>query len=128
MNGDIASRADIEQLVNSFYERVHQEAVLSPIFALPQDVWQHHVGRVVDFWDNWLFETGAYTGGMMAVHIAAHLQHQLSVDKFERWLALWFLSVDSLFEGPKADFAKAKALEVGQLMSAKLNGGAYPML
>ena len=118
---DIQDREDIENLVNSFYEKVHKDFDLAPIFEMPQDQWERHLIRVVNFWENWLFQTGSYTGGMMWVHLQANEKHQLTTEKFERWLALWFMSVDTLFEGERAEFVKKKALEIGQIMNAKMN-------
>lgn len=118
---DIQTRADIEKMVLTFYEKVHQEPQLAPIFEMPESEWTRHITRVVNFWENWLFQTGAYQGGMMWVHIQANQKHPLTTERFERWLALWFLTVDSLFEGEKAIFVKNKALEIGQIMNAKFN-------
>lgn len=121
MKLDIASRADVELLVNTFYEKVHNEPKLAPAFRMPEEQWNSHVQRTYNFWDNWLFNTGAYNGGMMWVHAQKHNEHPLTTDLFERWLALWFMAVDELFEGKNATFVKNKALEIGQIMNAKLN-------
>jgi hemoglobin len=118
---DIQNREDIELLVNNFYERVHNEPNLAPIFEMPAEHWRTHITRVVNFWENWLFQTGSYTGGMMWVHLQANEKNKLTTERFEQWLALWFLTIDSLFAGEKADFVKNKALEIGQIMNAKFN-------
>ena len=118
---DIQNREDIELLVNNFYERVHHEPNLAPVFEMPEEHWGTHITRVVNFWENWLFQTGSYTGGMMWVHLQANEKNRLTTERFEQWLALWFLTTDSLFAGEKADFVKNKALEIGQIMNAKFN-------
>jgi hemoglobin len=121
---DIQNRADVENLVISFYEKVHKEPKLAPVFEMPEEIWQIHLTRVINFWENWLFQTGSYTGGMMWVHLQANEKHKLTTDLFERWLALWFLTTDGLFMGKNADFVKNKALEIGQIMNAKMNASA----
>ncbi len=121
MNPDIKTRTDIQQIVMTFYEKVHHEPALAPIFEMPESEWERHITRVVNFWENWLFQTGSYQGGMMWVHLQANEKHRLTTERFERWLALWFLTVDSLFEGENATFVKNKALEIGQIMNAKFN-------
>ena len=121
---DIQNRADITLLVNSFYERVHTEPNLAPIFEMPQEDFQNHTIRVVNFWENWLFQTGSYTGGMMWVHLQANQTHRLTTERFEQWLALWFLTTDALFAGKNADFVKNKALEIGEIMNVKFNSEA----
>lgn len=118
---DIQNRTDIELLVNNFYERVHNEPNLAPVFAIPAEQWNMHITRVVNFWENWLFQTGSYNGGMMWVHLQANEKNRLTTERFEQWLSLWFLSIDSLFIGEKADFIKSKALEIGQIMNTKFN-------
>jgi hemoglobin len=39
---------------------------------------------------------------------------------FERWLALWFGTVDELFAGDRANLAKTHALRVGQAFHQRL--------
>lgn len=118
---DIENRTDVEKLVTSFYEKVHQEPKLAPVFAMPQTEFERHLERTFNFWENWLFQTGNYHGGMMWVHIQKHAEHPLTTELFERWLALWFLTVDELFVGKNANFVKKKALEIGQVMNHRLN-------
>ncbi len=121
MMKDILNREDIELLVSTFYEKVHTDLHLAPIFVMSEEHWNLHFTRVVNFWENWLFQTGSYDGGMMWVHLEANQKFPLTTERFERWLALWFLSTDSLFVGENADFVKGKALEIGQIMHAKMN-------
>jgi hemoglobin len=118
---DIENRNDVERLVNAFYENVLNDVQMKPIFIPSQEHWPSHVERVYNFWDNWLFQTGSYTGGMMWVHLERHKTHPLTPQLFERWLAYWFTTTDLLFKGKNADFVKSKALEIGQIMNAKLN-------
>jgi hemoglobin len=119
---DIRNRNDVKKLVDLFYENLLNDDNMSPIFAPSMEHWPQHVERVYNFWDNWLFQTGSYTGGMMWVHIERHRTHPLTTEHFERWLAYWNTVTDALFEGENADFVKKKALEIGQIMNAKLNG------
>jgi hemoglobin len=116
---DIENRKDIEKLVNSFYGQVRKSTFLVPIFDMPESEWQRHLPRMYNFWDNMLFQTGGYTGGMMWVHSQVNEKHQLTAEHFEHWLSLFFGTVDLLFEGKNADFVKNKAHEVGQIMNAK---------
>jgi len=98
----IQNRTDIELLVNNFYERVHNEANLAQVFAIPAEQWDMQITRVVNFWENWLFQTGSYNGGLMWVNLQANEKHPLTTERYERWLALWFLTTDLLFAGKKA--------------------------
>lgn len=123
---DIESRQDIEFLVNKFYEKVHAEPNLAPVFEMPEAAFEHHLQRTYNFWENWLFQTGNYGGGMMWVHLQKHKETPLTTERFEYWLALWFRSVDELFAGERAEFVKKKALEIGQMMNGRLNSTQTP--
>ncbi|PWK26252.1 hemoglobin [Arcicella aurantiaca] len=118
---DINNRTDVEKLVTTFYENVHKDPLLAPIFEMPTEEWTRHLTRAVNFWENWLFDTGSYTGGMMWVHAQANMAHGLTTERFEHWLSHWFSTVDSLFTGENATFVKNKALEIGQIMNSKFN-------
>ncbi len=118
---EIENRKDIENLVQHFYAYVHSDPKMAPIFVMPEERWNIHLERTYNFWDNWLFETGDYKGGLMWAHIEKNQTHSISTELFERWLGHWFRSVDELFIGDKAEFLKSKALELGQMMNARLN-------
>ncbi len=118
---DIHNRTDLENLVKTFYVNLHKDPLLSKIFEMPEDQWNSHLIRAVNFWENWLFHTGSYTGGMMWTHAEAHQKHGLTTERFEHWLYHWFSTVDMLFSGENATFVKNKALEIGQILNAKFN-------
>jgi hemoglobin len=118
---DINNRKDIENLVKTFYENVHKDPLLTTIFEMPEEEWSKHLTRAVNFWENWLFQTGSYTGGMMWTHAEANQKHGLTTERFEHWLAHWFSTVDMMFTGENATFVKNKALEIGQILDSKFN-------
>ncbi len=118
---DINSREDVENLVNRFYEYVHADPKMAPVFVMPKEQFERHLERTYNFWDNWLFQTGNYHGGLMWAHIEKNMQYPITTELFERWLAHWFRTTDELFKGDKAEFVKSKALELGQMMNARLN-------
>lgn len=119
---DILSRDDVSTLIDSFYKKVHKNDLLAPIFVMPEDQWSNHLTRTINFWDNMLFGTGSYKGGLMWAHIEKHREHPFTPEHFENWLSCWFLSVDEMYTGPNATFVKEKALQVGQIMNHKFNG------
>jgi len=119
---DILTRTDVERLVNTFYGYVRGEPELGPVFNDVVNVdWETHLPKMYNFWENILFQTGSYKGGMMWVHLNVNAQVPLHTDLFERWLALFFFTVDELFAGPNAEAAKAHALRVAEVMNAKLS-------
>ncbi len=118
---DIQNKADVELLVNTFYRYVHEDPLMAPVFQMPAEQFERHLQRTYNFWDNWLFQTGSYQGGLMWAHIEKNMSYPLSTEMFEHWLAHWFRATDELFAGERADFVKSKALELGQIMNARLN-------
>jgi truncated hemoglobin YjbI len=44
---------------------------------------------------------------------------QLNMDLFNRWVDLFKMTVDSLFEGEKAELAKQRAVVLGWTMGSK---------
>jgi hemoglobin len=117
---DVKSRKDIEKIVANFYEKLLSDEKLSHIFK-PLNL-EKHLPVVCNFWENMLFQTGNYGGGMMWVHLQQNEKTPFTTELFERWLALFFMTIDQGFQGENADFMKKKALEIGQIMNAKMSG------
>jgi hemoglobin len=114
---DITSRADIERLVNTFYERVRGDELLGPIFdTVAQVDWDAHLPKMYAFWDAVLFGTTGFKGNPMAVHRALAQKTPLTPREFERWLGIFNQSVDALFAGPMADEAKIRAVRIAATM------------
>lgn len=119
---DIENRDDIKILIDTFYDGVLNDSIMRPVFEESLPHWEHHKTRVVGFWENWLFQSGTYDGGMMWKHSARHANHPMTTERFERWLAYWITTVDQLFHGKNAEFVKSKALEIGNVLHNRLNG------
>lgn len=118
---DIRSRADLEQLVKTFYERLLSDPLMSPIFNdVAQINLEEHLPVLVDFWDSVLFYSAKYKGNAMAPHIRLHEKFPLEQQHFKRWLAFFNLSVDEHFEGEKAQLAKDRANSIALLMKVKV--------
>ena len=121
MKKDIDNRKDIEQLVNTFYKKVIADNKLGYIF---NDValvnWSTHFVIMYDFWENVILFTGSYEGNPVDLH--KHLHHIQPLDKthFNRWNKLFLDTVSELFEGPKADLAKERALSISGIISKKI--------
>jgi hemoglobin len=118
---DIENREDIQVLIDTFYDGVLNDPIMRPVFEESLPHWEHHKKRVVGFWENWLFQSGTYDGGMMWKHSARHATQPMTTERFERWLAYWITTVDQLFEGKNAEFVKSKALEIGNVLHNRLN-------
>ncbi|QBJ95376.1 group III truncated hemoglobin [Rhodococcus sp. ABRD24] len=107
---ELASRADVDRLLRSFYERALVDPLLAPVFETLAVVGlDEHLPVVGDFWEQILFRTARYRGHLGPVHEALHRQHDLTDERFERWLVLWCDTVDESFAGVDAERAKSKA-------------------
>jgi hemoglobin len=114
---DIDSRADIERLVNDFYERVRGDELLRPIFDdVAQTDWARHLPKMYDFWEGVLFGVAGFRGNPLAVHRELACRVPLREREFGRWLDLFHESVDTLFCGPCAEDAKTRALRIAAVM------------
>ena len=118
---DIRDRDDIVRLVTAFYGTLFDDPVLGPIFRdIAMVDLARHIPTFADFWENILFQTGAYRGGLMAAHIKVHLLEPLATHHLQRWLDTWESTIDELFVGPRANHAKVQASRVGVNMLQRL--------
>lgn len=118
---DLSDRNDIKHQVDTFYGYMHADPLMAPFFNIPTEEMERHLERTYNFWDNWLFQTGSYKGGLMWAHLEKNEQMKMTTTHFEHWLAHWFRALDENFQGPNADFLKSKALELGQFINRRLN-------
>lgn len=114
---DIQNDEDIRTLVHSFYEKVQDDKRLGYIFNDFADVdWNHHLPRMISFWSNILFQTGKYKGRPFRQHLPLPLE----MDDFRIWLTLFKNTVDELFEGEKAEYAKEMASKIAATFSIRM--------
>ena len=121
MKEDIVDRRDVEKLVRTFYDSVFEDTVIGYIFTEVADVdWDAHFPVMFDFWEMVLFGKANYKGNPMTKHIDLNRTVRLSQDHFDRWLELWGNTIDSLFEGERAEMAKSRAKSMALLMMHKI--------
>lgn len=122
MKKDIENRNDILKIVTVFYQKLLSDTLLQPIFEefKDQDKLRSHLEILVDFWDNVLFYSGAYSRNAMQPHL--DLQDKFSFTKahFDRWLQLFSDSVDEHFEGNNSHAIKSRALSIATVMQIKI--------
>lgn len=121
--GDLAGRAEIEILVNAFYDQVRSDDLLGPIFDQVARVdWSAHLPKMYAFWETVLFRSGGYTGNPLAAHARLTPLTAMGRPQFDRWLELFQATVDRLFAGPNADHIKNCAADMAQVIHARING------
>src|SRR6188768_2110504 len=107
MKRDIENRKGVEQLINSFYNKVKQDDLIGFIFNDVAKVnWEKHLPGMYDFWESIIFLNNKYYGNPMEVHMYLNHRVQLKKKHFKRWLNLLAETVDKLFEGKRANLVK----------------------
>jgi hemoglobin len=114
---DITDRRDVACLVNVFYARVRDDRLLGPIFDDVAHVdWATHLPRMYDFWESVLFGTATFKGRPLTVHQELARRTPLTAGAFDRWVVLFQMTVDDLFTGTMADYAKKSAVRIAATM------------
>lgn len=111
---EIEKREDVYKLVSSFYAKIRVDEILGPIFnkmLTTDEIWAEHLEKLTDFWETNLFHIVKFKGNPMEAHQRADKanHYSMSQDHFHHWLMMWNGTVNSLFEGEKAELAKEKA-------------------
>lgn len=121
---DINSRADIEQLMTRFYDKVKRDDVIGYIFNdIAKTNWEHHIPVIVDFWEGILLDTTTYRRNAMDVHYQLHQKEPFRREFFDRWLFLFKETLDEMFEGPRAGLAWKRGKSIADLMAFRMLGG-----
>lgn len=76
----------IDTLVEQFYSKVRDDALLGPIFASRITDWPPHLARMKAFWGSVLHQSGGFSGNPMLKHIAIP---GIERTEFEHWLKLF---------------------------------------
>lgn len=115
---DIQTLDDIKLLVDQFYGKVRENELIGPIFdGVIKDKWPEHLDKMYRFWESILLGNNTYNGRPFPPH--AHLPVQL--EHFDQWKALWFETLDELFEGDVAEMAKWRATKIAEVFHAKIS-------
>ncbi len=119
---DITSRADIENLVRTFYGQVREHPEIGAFFNKTISDWPSHIERLSDFWETNLFFVKAYKGNPLKIHLDVDLRFDQSIQQshFGNWLELWFSTVDRLFQGKNATLAKERARNMAHIMFIRI--------
>jgi hemoglobin len=115
---DITTIDDIKIMVNTFYDKVRQDDVLSAIFnGIIQDRWPSHLEKMYRFWQTVLLNEHTYSGSPFP----PHAKLPVDVTHFERWKKLFSATVDENFSGSVANEAKWRAEKMAELFQVKID-------
>lgn len=114
---DIQTEEDVELMVNSFYDKVNKDELLSYVFNDFSKVnWKAHLPKMYRFWNTLIFGKQSYKGSPFDSHIS------LPVNKthFDRWIQLFDINIDEHFKGEVADNTKLRAKSIAYVFQSKL--------
>ncbi|MCF4101405.1 group III truncated hemoglobin [Gillisia sp. M10.2A] len=122
MKKDIEDAEDIKQLVDSFYKKVQQDELIGYIFNDVAKVnWEKHLPIMYNFWETLLLEKTSFTGNPMLKHRMLSKKTPLAQEHFDRWLKLWYTTIDASFVGSVAEAAKTRSKSIADLMWYKIS-------
>lgn len=111
----LKNREDVTFLVQSFYECVLKDELLSPFFKKLD--FDKHLPKMIDFWGFVLLGETGYTTNV----IEKHLHMPLKAEHFERWLSLFHQTLNTYFEGENLETAKQRAYTIAWTTKSKMN-------
>ena len=113
------TESSIIQLVDTFYARVRDDAVLSPVFeAKLAGRWHEHMPRMYAFWTKVLLGTGEFQGNVFGKHMVLP---GIETEHFVRWLTLFRLTAIDVFGIDGA----TEAMTVAQRIASSLQLGFF---
>ncbi len=122
MAKDIENRLDIEKLIDSFYQKVRQDATIGYIFNDVVKInWAHHTPLIVDFWESILLDNPIYKKNAMEVHYDLNKKEPLQKVHFDAWIQLFTTTIDEMYEGKITELAKTRAKSIANLMLFKMS-------
>lgn len=117
---DIETREDIDALMQKFYKRAFADEEIGFIFT---DVvklnLEKHLPIIGDFWDSLLLGSKNYQKhgrNPLQIHGEINQKTPLTAEHFRRWLKIFRTTVDQMFAGTRADFAKSRAEAIANRM------------
>lgn len=99
---DINNIDDIRLFVDEFYAKVRIDDLIGAVFMEVISDWQPHLDKMYAFWNAVLFGVGGFKGNPFAKHAPLPIEQE----HFDRWLELFYETIDTHFEGPVADDSK----------------------
>jgi hemoglobin len=105
----------LQALVRHFYGAATKDEMLGPVFEAIDDL-EPHLITITEFWVSSMLATRRYSGNPLA----QHRKHPIKPEMFDRWLALWGQSADTLFAPEPARALKEKAARIAESLKLGL--------
>lgn len=102
--------AQIERLVDAFYDRIQVHPTLGPVFNRFVRDWPAHKRLLTSFWTSVILRAGTYRGNPMQ----AHFDRGITTEHFVDWLALWRQTADEVLAPAQAVLVHEYAQRIGR--------------
>ena len=112
MQNETITKKNIRRMVDRFYSQVIKDELLADFFIdklgdeMISDEWLVHMDLLTNFWASITLGDTAYSGQPVKPHL--HMEGLQRVT-FERWLELFYETVDKYYTKEPADIFKAKS-------------------
>ena len=119
MKKDIETREDIDALMREFYTKALTDKEIGYIFAIAKLDLEHHLPIIGDFWESLLLNGKNYQmrgRNPLEIHGELNEKTPLEPKHFRRWLEIFRTTIDEMFAGERADFAKSRAEAIAKRM------------
>lgn len=122
MKGDIENRADLETLLQHFYQKVFDDALIRHFFieVVPLDL-NSHLPVITNFWASVVLQEQGYRKNVLEVHQNINRLSPIEQKHLNRWVQLFTDTVDEYFDGPNAQLAKQRAQSIATMMLIKIH-------
>ncbi len=112
---DLDSHLEVDEMVRRFYRAVTQDDLLGPVFNdVAQLDWSDHLPKLTAYWCRALFGAHGYEGDALTAHEVVSAKEPFTEQHFERWLDLFYETVDLGWTGTRAEKAKTLATEIAR--------------
>ena len=124
MQYDTITKENIRIMTDRFYSKILKDDLLAYFFIdklgdeMISDEWQAHLNLLTDFWASITLGDTAYSGQPVRPHM--HMEG-LTKASFERWLKLFFETVDRLYAKEPADLFKQRSQTIANNFIRMLN-------
>lgn len=120
---DLATPAQVHDLVIAFYREIAFDDILEPVFSEVTEVdWTLHIPVLIDYWCWILFGSGPYRGAVTRAHRHLHDLQAIEQRHCDRWFELWVGCIASRWAGPCADRAERHAAALMAGMAKRIFG------
>ena len=108
---------DVKLLVDTFYGKVQEDEILKDVFNnVIQNRWSQHLEKMYTFWQTVLLKEHTYFGSPFVPHAKLPVEQE----HFDKWMMLFYKTIDKQFAGEKAIEAKWRAEKMAEMFHGKI--------